>query len=90
MEGLRRNPKRLLPTKITKPHLFTYWKQVFNSKRKPEKHIPAENGFVSVKLASAQRSPSSEIIIQLPNGIRIESVQSKDLELIHETTRWQR
>ncbi len=73
-----------------KLHQFIYWKQVFNPKQKVKPNMPTESGFVAVQLASAQRSPSSSMVIQLPNGIRIEHAQSNDLALIHEITRWQR
>jgi len=33
--------------------------------------------------------PAPEMTIQLPNGIRIESAQSNNLDMIREMTRWE-
>ncbi len=74
--------------KQLKPHLFTYWKQVFDSKRKPENHTPAKNGFVSVQLSQPKNPSAQEIIIHLPNGIRIENIQSNNIAFIQEMARW--
>jgi len=70
-----------------KLHQLVYWKQVFSTQRKPKP--PTENGFVAVKLTRPAMQPAPEMTIQLPNGIRIESAQSNNLDMIREMTRWE-
>ncbi len=69
-----------------KLHQLVYWKQVFNTQHKVKP--PAENKFIAVQLTRSPIPPTQEMIIQLPNGIRIESAQSNNLELIREMVRW--
>jgi len=72
-----------------KLHQFVYWKQVFGTKPKAESKSPTENGFVAVQLMRTSAPLAQKMTIQLPNGIRIEGIQSNSLELIREMTRWQ-
>jgi len=76
-----------------KPHQFTYWKHVFSTMPKQDFNPkPAiANGFVAVQLTHSSNPQAQEqaLMIQLPNGIRIENPRLNSLALIREMSRWQ-
>jgi len=76
-----------------KLHQFTYWKHIFSAVPKQDVNPkPATgNGFVAVQLthSSKPQTQEQELMIQLPNGIRIANAQLSSLELIREMTGWQ-
>ena len=72
-----------------KLHQLVYWKQVFGTHLKPKSNPSSKNGFVAIQLERSSMPRAQEMTIQLPNGIRIESAQSNNLDMIREMTRWQ-
>ncbi len=75
-----------------KLHQLVYWKQVFNNNPDNNKDKSKPNntrGFVVVNVTPAvTNATTSDLTLQLPNGLRIDGIHANNLDLIQEILRW--
>jgi len=67
-----------------KPHQLSYWNQVYRSKLHG-KQVSSPRGFVAVQVSNPR---NRDLIVELPNGLRLEGVHADNLPVIREIIRW--
>jgi len=72
-----------------KLHQLVYWKRVLMDQFEDTNTDRATNGFVAVQLTQPLDRAAEQLIIELPNGVRIKGVHANNLTIIQDIIRWQ-
>jgi len=68
-----------------KPHLLTYWAQVFSQKTNIHPKPNIDNGFVAISVSD--NLPAS-LTLKFPNGLKLEGIRVENLSMVREIIGW--